>query len=63
VKISSITVTDLIDRFVANPNGAEFRLTDVRVQVPSGQVTFQLVSVDDENNEVGVLSLEGWTVL
>jgi hypothetical protein len=67
VKVSSITVTDMIGRTVANPNGAEFRIVDVRYDVDQDVTVYWLAELDEHGHEEhdpggGVMSLKGWTL-
>jgi hypothetical protein len=61
-------VRDLIGRYIANRNGVEYKIIDVRYDIAWGKVLFMLADLDDEgdvipDSESGVIGLEGWTVL
>lgn len=69
MKVSSITVTDLIGRSVANANGAEFLVADVRYDLDRDEMSVWIQDLDPmtgeplPNTESGLLTLKGWTVL
>lgn len=68
LKITSISVRDLIGRRVANRHGREFKIIDVRYDLEMGKVSFELADLDDDghvisNDTTGIFALEGWTVL
>lgn len=68
LQISSISVTDLIGRYVVNMNGMEFKITDVRYNLERDDVTFELADLDEDGNvipdtESGLLSLQSFRVL
>jgi hypothetical protein len=65
MKVSSITVQDMIGRWVANENGAEFQVVDVRYDVTQDDVVIELhpQGSDDPDDTVGVTTLKGWTLL
>lgn len=68
LKFSSISVRELIGRYVANRNGVQFKIIDVRYNLKWGKVSFELADLDDEGQVVpdsgsGIFALEGWTVL
>jgi hypothetical protein len=68
LKLRSISVRDLIGRFIANRKGREFKIVDVRYDLEMGKVTFELAEVDEDgivdlDDVRGISELEGWTVL
>lgn len=68
LKLSSVSVRDLLGRYVANKFGAEFKITDIRYNFEWGRVTFELSDLDDNgqvipDSESGVFGLEGFRVL
>jgi hypothetical protein len=63
LEISSITVRDLIGRYVQNENGAEFLVADVRYYLDRDETVYELQAAEHPHDEYGVTSLKGWTVL
>lgn len=69
LKVSSVSVADLIGRNIENRHGAQFKIVDARYHLQWGKVYFDLVELDEEDGEViphsenGIFTLEGWTVL
>jgi hypothetical protein len=68
VKVSSVNVTDMVGRHVANANGAEFRVVSVRYDVDRDHFVAWIAECDDHGDdsgeeESGVTSLAGWTLL
>lgn len=67
MKVSSITVTDMIGRHVANEHGAEFCIVDVRYDVDQDVTVYELAEIDEHGQQEadpggGVMSLKGWTL-
>jgi hypothetical protein len=63
LKIDSYPVADLLGRHVLNENGAEFHVFDVRYDLRNDVVVFWLRDPQDVEDEAGITSLRGWTVL
>lgn len=68
LKLSSVSVTDLIGRYVVNRRGAEFKIVDVRYNLKWGRVSFELADLDEDGeavpgSESGIFNLESFTVL
>lgn len=68
LKLSSISVRDLLGRYVVNRNGREFKLTDIRYDLKLGRVTFELSDLDENgdvipDSESGLFDLDTFTVL
>jgi hypothetical protein len=68
LKIASISVRDLLGRYVANRHGREFKITDIRYNLKWDKVTFELSDLDEDgevvpDSESGIFSLKGWELL
>lgn len=63
LQIDSYPVADLIGRHVMNANGAEFIVFDIRYDLRNDVVVFWLRDPQDPEDEAGIASLRGWTVL
>lgn len=68
MKVSSVNVTDMIGRHVANENGAEFRIVAVRYDVQKDMFITSVAECDEigedsGEEEFGIHSLKGWTLL
>ena len=69
MKVTSISVTEMIGRFVKNPNDVEFKVKDVRYDTRNDILTVVLLDVDMNtglpipDTEVGLPSLKDWTLL
>lgn len=68
MKVSSVSVSDMVGRYVANENGAEFKVIDVRYDIAEDGFTVWLAECDEHGEdsgeeETGVTSLAGWSLL
>lgn len=68
MKVSSITVTDMIGRHVENEHGAQFRIVAVRYDVRHNMYITWLAECDENGQdsgeeESGITTLKGWTLL
>lgn len=68
MKVSSVNVTDMIGRHVANENGAEFRIVSVRYDTAQDCFVAWLAECDPDGEdsgeeEAGVTTLKGWELL
>ena len=66
-KIHRMSATDLVGRFVANSNGAEFQVHGLELDAGTGSIVIELRELDDDGQpmpgtEVGIPSLNGWAV-
>lgn len=68
MKVSSINVTEMVGRHVANEHGAEFRIVSVRYDLNTNQFVAWLADCDADGNDsgeedAGITSFAGWTLL
>lgn len=63
LEVSSISVRDLVGRYIQNENGAEFMLTDVRYHRDRDETVYEIQAAEHPHDEFGLTSLKGWTVL
>lgn len=68
MKVSSVNVTDMVGRHVANEHGAEFRIVAVRYDTQQDCFVAWIAECDDNGEdsgeeEAGVTTLRGWTLL
>jgi hypothetical protein len=69
VKISSINVTDMVGRHVANANGAQYRIVSVRYDNQTEQFLAWIAECDamtgedSGEEEAGIASLKDWELL
>lgn len=69
VKVHTMNAVDLVGRTLANPDGAEFRVTGLSLDASStGQVLIDLLELDEDghpedNGGFSVAHIAGWEVL
>lgn len=68
LQIDSISVTNMIGRYVTNMNDRAYKITDVRYNLRFDKVTFELSELDEDGDvipgtESGIMGLQGWTLL